>query len=120
MMKKISMIITLLCAMAQGVWAESVTFNVRSWDEVNKKVVTTPTDKPVTILSGTHEKDWAGLTNGYYLVKSDTEYDVLNIMGDDVHIILSGGATLACDHVKLEGSNKLHIHDISADNTGTQ
>ena len=119
MMKKTAMIITLLCAMVQGVWAESVTFNVRSWDEVNKKVVTTPTDKPVTILSGTHENDWAGLTNGYYLVKSDTEYDVLNIMGDDVHIILSGGATLSCSHVKLEGSNKLHIHDISDDNTGT-
>ena len=111
--------LALLCAVAQGAWAESVTFNVRSWDDNNKQVVTTTETKDATVLEGEHPDDWVGLTNGYYLVKSDTEYEVLNIMGNDVHLILSGNATLACKHVKLEGENKLHIHNIADDNTGT-
>ena len=119
MMKKASMIITLLCAMVQGAWAESVTFRVRSWDNVNKQVVTTQTTKDAIVLDGSHPDDWVGLTNGYYLVKSDTKYKVLNIMGDDVHLILTGGATLFCKHVKLEMPNKLHIHDVADNNTGT-
>ena len=120
MIKKIFLLtIALLCAVAQGAWAESVTFRVRSWDDNNKQVVTTTETKDATVLEGEHPDDWVGLTNGYYLVKSDTKYKVLNILGDDVHLILSGGATLACKHVKLEGNNKLHIHDISDDNTGT-
>ena len=45
--KKIFMTIALLCALAQGTWAESenVTFNVRYWDTTNKQVVTTPITK---------------------------------------------------------------------------
>ena len=34
-MKTFLMTIALLCAVAQGAWAESVTFNVRSWDDKN-------------------------------------------------------------------------------------
>ena len=119
MYKKVFFILALLCAVAQGAWSESVTFRVCSWDDVNKQVVTTTETHDATVLEGEHPDDWVGLTNGYYLVKSDTKYKVLNIMGDNVHLILSGGATLACKHVKLEGNNKLHIHDISDDNTGT-
>lgn len=94
MMKKASMIITLLCAMVQGAWSESVTFRVRSWNSDNKEVVTTTETHDATVLEGEHPDDWVGLTNGYYLVKSNTKYKVLNIMGDDVHLILTGGATL--------------------------
>ena len=119
MNKKVFLILALLCAVAQGAWSESVTFRVCSWDDVNKQVVTTTETHDATVLEGEHPDDWVGLTNGYYLVKSDTKYKVLNIMGDNVHLILSGGASLACKHVKLEGNNKLHIHDISDDNTGT-
>ena len=119
MIKKIFLLtIALLCAVAQGAWAESVTFRVRSWDDNNKQVVTTTETHDATVLEGIHKDDWIGLGNGYYLVNSDTEYEVLNIMGD-VHLILSGNATLACKHVKLEGENKLHIHNIADDNTGT-
>ena len=118
MNKKVFLILALLCAVAQGAWSESVTFRVRSWDDKNKQVVTTTETKDATVLEGIHKDDWIGLGNGYYLVNSDTEYEVLNIMGD-VHLILSGNATLACKHVKLEGENKLHIHNIADDNTGT-
>ena len=118
MNKKVFFILALLCAVAQGAWSESVTFRVCSWDDVNKQVVTTTETHDATVLEGEHPDDWVGLTNGYYLVNSDTEYEVLNIMGD-VHLILSGNATLACKHVKLEGENKLHIHNIADDNTGT-
>ena len=119
MNKKVFLILALLCAVAQGAWAESVTFRVRSWDDNNKQVVTTTETHDATVLEGEHPDDWVGLTNGYYLVKSDTKYKVLNIMGDNVHLILSGGAKLHCIHVKLEMPNKLHIHDMADDNTGT-
>ena len=96
-----------------------VTFNVRSWDEVNKQVVTTQDTKACMLLEGSHPDDWIGLTNGYYVVNSGTtEYNVLNILGNDVHLILANSAVLLCAHVKLEGENKLHIHDVSNDNTG--
>ena len=49
----------LLCALAQGAWAESVTFNVRYWDTTNKQVVTTPTTKDATVL--TSYDDWVPL-----------------------------------------------------------
>ena len=120
MIKKIFLLtIALLCAVVQGAWSESVTFRVRSWNSDSKEVVTTTETHDATVLEGEHPDDWVGLTNGYYLVKSDTKYKVLNIMGDDVHLILSGGATLFCKHVKLEMPNKLHIHDVADNNTGT-
>ena len=119
MNKKVFLILALLCAVVQGAWSESVTFRVRSWDDNNKQVVTTTDTKDATVLEGIHKDDWIGLGNGYYVVKSNTEYKVLNIMGDDVHLILTGGAKLHCIHVKLEKPNKLHIHDMADDNTGT-
>ena len=41
MRTKVFLFIVFLLAIAQGTWAENVTFNVRSWDETNKQVVTT-------------------------------------------------------------------------------
>ena len=74
---------------AQG---ENVTFRVRSWDAKNNQVVTTTDTKDATVLSGEHENDWIALGNGYYVVNSHTQYKVLNITGNDVHLILSNGA----------------------------
>ena len=100
---------------AQG---ESVTFKVRSWDAVNKQVVTTTDTKNATVLSGSHENDRIALGNGYYVVNSHTQYKVLNITGNDVHLILSNGAELNCAHVKLKDGYKLHIHDVSDQSSG--
>ena len=60
MKKAFMMTIALLCAVAQGAWAESVTFNVRSWDATTKQVVTTATTKDCTVLTGSHSDDWLG------------------------------------------------------------
>lgn len=100
---------------AQG---ENVTFRVRSWDAVNKQVVTTTDTKDATVLSGEHENDRIALGNGYYVVNSHTQYKVLNITGNDVHLILSNGAELNCVHVKLKDGYKLHIHDVSDQSSG--
>ena len=100
---------------AQG---ENVTFRVRSWDADNNQVVTTTDTKDATVLSGEHENDRIDLGNGYYVVNSHTQYKVLNITGNDVHLILSNGAELNCAHVKLKDGYKLHIHDVSDQSSG--
>ena len=71
------MTIALLCALAQGTWAESenVTFNVRYWDTTNEQVVTTQTTKEATVL--TSYNDWVPLgandnnEDHYYVVKGN-------------------------------------------------
>lgn len=89
----------LLCALAQGAWAESVTFNVRYWDTTNKQVVTTPTTKDATVL--TSYDDWVPLgandnnDDHYYVVKGNVSIKTLNCFGR-VHIILADNATLTC------------------------
>ena len=111
MKQTILMTIALACATAQGAWAESVTFNVRSWDETNKQVVTTPTTKDCTVLEGSHPDDWLGLggyedqNDHYYVVKGDVKYKTLNCFGR-VHLILADGATLTCTGgIKVEQGN---------------
>ena len=100
-------------------YVEALSYIVRSWDAENKKVVSTLTPCPAyTVLSGNHEDDWIALYNGYYVVKSNTKYKVLNIMGDDVHLILADGALLECVHVKLEGNHELYIYSDSEEGTG--
>lgn len=102
----------LLCALAQEAWAdsESVTFMVRSWDATNKQVVTTTDTQNATVLEGDHSDDWEGLENGYYVVRGTVTYKALNIMGNDVHLILTDGATITVQHVKLETGKWLNIH----------
>ena len=102
----------LLCALAQEAWAdsESVTFMVRSWDATNKQVVTTTDTQNATVLEGDHSDDWEALENGYYVAKGDVTYKVLNTSGNDVHLILTDGATITVQHVKLETGKWLNIH----------
>ena len=108
--KAMMTLVALLLCTVQNVWAESVTFNVRSWNSETKQVETTLDTKDATVLEGDHADDWIGLSNGYYVVKTNTKYKVLNILGNDIHLILANGATLECVHVKLESNYKLHIH----------
>ena len=116
MIKKIFLLtIALLCAVAQGAWAESenVTFNVRYWDTTNKQVVTTETTKEATVL--TSYNDWVPLgandnnDDHYYVVKGDVSIKTLNCFGR-VHIILADGATLTLTGgLKVEKDNKAHL-----------
>ena len=125
MTKKLFLLtVALLCAVVQGAWAESVTFNVRSWDATTKQVVTTATTKDCTVLTGSHSDDWLGLGGGddqdyYYVVKGNVSYLTLNCFGR-VHLILADGATLTCTGgIKVENGNnyaKLFIYSQSNGN----
>lgn len=122
------MTIALLCALAQGTWAESenVTFNVRSWDATNKQVETTQTTKEATVLNSSNV--WEPLAtrddqnDHYYVVKGNVSCTTLNCLGK-VHLILCDGATLTCTGgILVDESNnnaKLHIYSQSdGDNQG--
>ena len=110
MKKAFMMTIALLCAVAQGAWAESVTFNVRSWDATNKQVVTTSTTKDCTVLTG-NPGEWMMLGSSsdqndhYYVVKGNVSYQTLNVFGK-AHLILADGATLTLTGgLKVEAKN---------------
>ena len=113
--------------------ANPVTFIERSWDETNKKVLSTekglstlidhgetpvegqykevtnaPTDKP---------NEWFGMGGyspsvpEYYVVRENVERQTIVVQGSNVHLILCNGATLTLTGgLKLEGDNKLYIH----------
>ncbi|MBQ3753478.1 MAG: hypothetical protein II864_08035 [Prevotella sp.] len=122
MKKAFMMTIALLCAVAQGAWAESVTFNVRSWDATTKQVVTTATTKDCTVLTGDHSEEWMMLGSSsdqndhYYVVKGSVSYQTLNVYGK-AHLILADNATLTCTGgIKVEQGNsygKLFVYSQS-------
>ena len=125
--KSFLMSIALLCAVAQGAWAESVTFNVRSWDDKNSKVVTTSTTKDATVLEGWHPDDWLMLGSAtdkndhYYVVKGNVKYQTLNVFGK-AHIILADDATLTLTGgLKVEeDNNNAHLFIYSQSNDDSQ
>ena len=94
-------------------YGKSITFNVRSWDEASKQVVTTPMTKVCTPIEGNNPDGWMTLTNGYYVVTGNVEYQALTILGDDVHLILADGCNLDCRHIKLEEPYGLSIYSQS-------
>ena len=127
MMNRKNCILALLFIVTGIANADNVTFNVRSWDSTNMKVLTTTETKDATLLSGTHTEDWIGLGDGYYVVKGYVEYKALNITGSHAHLILEDGAQLYCKHVKLETGHSLSIYsqsdgdkkgNLTADNRG--
>ena len=100
-------------------FGRSATFNVRSWDDTNKQVVTTQVTKVSTPIEGNNPDGWMTLTNGYYVVTGNVEYQALTIVGSDVHLILADGCNLNCRHIKLEQGNSLYIYSESdGDNMG--
>ena len=108
-MRKKLILLALLVGLTQGAWAESVTFNVRSWDDKNSKVVTTSTTKDATVLEGSHPDDWLMLGSStdkndhYYVVRGNVKYQTLNVFGK-AHIILADDATLT-----LTGGLKVEV-----------
>ena len=114
MIKKIFLLtIALLCAVAQGAWAESVTFRVRSWNSDNKEVETTTDTKDCTVLAGNPD-EWMQLgdkdeADHYYVVTGNVSYQTLNCFGK-VHLILADGATLTLTGgLKVEKDNNAHL-----------
>ena len=106
-----------LLAMVPG-WAsaENVTFKTCSWDDTNKKVVTTSATHDCTPIEG---QNWNWMALGekgketYYVIKgTDVTRKVLVIFGT-VHLVLADRSKLTCNHVKLEAQNDavLHVHE---------
>ena len=121
--KLIMMTIALLCALAQEVWAENVTFTVCSWDDANKQVVKTSTTHDCIVIEGQND-EWMELgeknKETWYAVKgSDVKHAVLHIYGT-VHLVLTDNSNLSCHHIRLEAQNnaKLHIHNVNGDESG--
>lgn len=107
-------------------WAQtSYDYFYRSWDADNKTVTTeTRTCSSFTAINGSDTSDsgWLGLYNGWYVVTGNSEYKVLNVLGDDVHLLIPNGVTLTLTGgVKLESdattSHKLTIYG-QTNNTG--
>ena len=122
--KKLLMMIALLCTIVQGAWAESVTFNKRSWDESSKKVVTTETTKDATVLNSSD--DWVPLgandnqEDHYYVVKGNVSIKTLNCFGK-VHLILTDNATLTCTGgIIVQKSNNTHLYIYSQSDGNNQ
>ena len=114
--------------------ANTLTFIERSWDNTNKKVVST--EKILTSLIDYDEEpheanDYKEVTNApsdtpnewfgmggysttipeYYVVRGQVNRQTIVVQGRDVHLILCNGATLnLTGGLKLEGDNKLYIH----------
>lgn len=65
-----------------------------------------------TAINGndTSDKGWLQLDNGWYVVTGNSAYKVLNIQGNDVHLIIPDDVTLTTTHVKLETGKKLTIY----------
>lgn len=97
----------------------TVYYNVRSWDAVNKCVVTTVksiAQGQYTVMPNNSDT-WYNLTNNYYVVKTNVtvkNLDVLPSTGDTVHIILGNGATLNFEEhgsINVRNYKTLCIHD---------
>ena len=116
-MKKTLLLTTaLLCAIAQGVWAQTpVTFTEYSWDDTNKKLVKERKTQNAIEIEG-QDDEWVtlgekGKTTWYYIFSS-VSHKLFNIIGE-VHLILTGAPEVRLKHIKLEAKNdaKLHIHN---------
>ena len=88
-----------LLALAQGAWAERVTFNVRSWNAETQQVETTPTTLDIPVLKSSDVWEPLGSKDDsndyYYLVKDKVSCTTLNCFGK-VHLILADNAKLTC------------------------
>lgn len=114
----------LMAGAMQGIWAQQNPYDYleRSWDEEKKEVKTeVKTCTSYTPINGNDEDGWLGLYSGWYVVTGNSSYKVLNVLGDDVHLIIPDGVTLtATGGVKLEANTgvkrKLSIYSQGADN----
>jgi len=103
-----------LCGTATALAQTSYNYIERAWDSDNKVVtetIKTLNEGDYSAINGSDTEGWVGLNNGWYVVTGDSEYKVLNVVGDDVHLIIPDGVTLTLTGgVKLETGHKLTIY----------
>lgn len=103
--------------------AYGIRYVERAWDATEKRVTeTVKVCSNYISINGndTSDEGWLGLYNGWYVVTGNSNYKVLNVLGDDVHLILPDGVTLTVTGgVKLEENHKLSIYGQSGNASGT-
>ncbi len=89
----------------------------RAWDASAKKVTEAEkTCDSYTLISGNDTSDesgWQGLYNGWYVVTGNASRKVLNVQGNDVHLIIPDGTslTVTCGvKVELKSNAVLNIY----------
>ena len=113
---RLLMMLAVLLMTAVQASAENVWFNVCSWDDTNKKVVTKTEVRDCIVLEG-QNVEWQGLgamgQETWYVVKGKAQRKALNIFGT-VHLVLADQSEMNCQHIKLEYRNgaKLHVHSV--------
>lgn len=109
-------VLALLMMMSGWANAENVTFNTCSWDDTNKKVVTTSTTHDCTPIEG---QNWSWMALGqagketWYVAKEGTVTRKVLVIFGTVHLVLADRSELTCNHIKLEAQNNavLHVHE---------
>ena len=100
--------------------ADSEIFYTCSWNEAEKQVQFTTQTEDCQVIEGSHPDDWITLGGGYFVVRGQSEYKVLNIVGGEVHLVIPYGAKITTKHVKLEKGRTLHIHSTAKDDGGLE
>ncbi len=98
--------------LANALPAGAVYYIERSWDDVNKCVkaeVKTLASGSYTVLTG--GGDDITLQPGYYVVKDNVNYDLIQCASGGKHyLILCDGATIKANFVKVEDNNELYVY----------
>ncbi len=111
---------------AAGEVAYGVEYIERVWDSTQKKVTETkkakacPSFTPISGNDTSDETGWLGLGNGWYVVTGNASRKVLNVLGNDVHLIIPDGTSLTVTggvKVELKNNAVLNIYG-QAGNTG--
>jgi hypothetical protein len=122
MKTKFFLIMILLCAVAQGAWAQSSDYSKSyvecSWNETEKKVESTVKYYASSQHRSSSSDDWWGFDGNaeFYSVEGNISVKAINVMAADRHLVLRDGATLNVKHIKLEPGASLHIHTQSGVN----
>lgn len=112
MRKKRMMMMALLCAVVQGIWAGDfdITYIERAWDAEKKEVKEIEHTTSSYISMPANAEIWINLDGGKnYYFSGNCTYKALEIKGEDVHIILGDNCKVNLKHIKLEEGNSLHI-----------
>ena len=115
-MKKILMTLTLLCALAQGAWAEDVNYiyyqviDFQSNISLQKATGTAvnPTVLTSKLLEDSNEDN---LDGGWYVLNSSFSYPERIVISGDVHLILKDGCTLTAEQgIRINTDATLSIY----------
>ena len=121
MKKKAYAIFALLCAFAQGTWAQnegdySKSFVWREWNETTQTVKESieNSSRYSTVTESTSVSDgWLKFKEGDpfdWFFDGKITLKCIHVISGNMHMILRDGAVVTVEHIKLEGDASLEIH----------